>query len=149
MTADEAEVAASASENHANVGACEVVFFKEEGLAADLREGVGETIAIVQTGAMASPAMQAVGDSSGVRLIGIEANEVDCGAMQPLNPGDRPCNRDCATDYWWRSGPTLRSPRPRVGGARRCYLAAGTMTTAGLACAACMWYRPATEFGVL
>src|ERR1700757_3804386 len=83
MIADEAEAVASARENHANVGACEVVPFKEERLAADLCEGVGEAIAIVQPRAMASLAIQAVGDSSGIRLVGVDANEVDCGAMQP------------------------------------------------------------------
>jgi hypothetical protein len=83
MIEDDAEVVASASGNHANVGACEIVPFNEERLAADLRERVGEAIAIVQAGAMASLAIQAVGDSSGVRLVGIDANEVDCGAMQP------------------------------------------------------------------
>jgi hypothetical protein len=91
MTAGEAEVVASASENHANVSACEVVPFKKERLAADLREGVGEAIAIVQAGAMVSLAVQAVGDSCGVGLVGINANEVDCGAMQPraLRPPPR------------------------------------------------------------
>jgi hypothetical protein len=83
LNADEAEVVASASENHANVGACELVPLKEERLAADLREGVREAVAIVQAGAMPSRAIQAVGDSRGVRLVGIDADEVDCGAMQP------------------------------------------------------------------
>jgi hypothetical protein len=80
-TADEAEVVASTSENHANVGACEVVPFKEERLAADLGEGVGEAVAIVQAGPMPSLAIQAIGHSCGVRLVGIDADQVDCGAM--------------------------------------------------------------------
>ena len=40
VIADEAEAVASTSENHANVGACEVLSFKEERLAADLGERI-------------------------------------------------------------------------------------------------------------
>ena len=32
---------------------------------------------------MRSLAIHAVGDSCGVRLVGIDADQVDCGAMQP------------------------------------------------------------------
>ena len=83
LIADEAEVVTPASENPANVGVCEVVPFKEERLAADLGEGVGEAVAIVQAGPMPSLAIYAVGDSCGICLAGIDADELDCGAMQP------------------------------------------------------------------
>jgi hypothetical protein len=83
LIADEAKAVASASENHTNVGACEVVPFKEERLAADLGEGIGEAVAIVQAGAMPSFAIHPVGDSCGICLVGIDADKVNCGAMQP------------------------------------------------------------------
>ena len=80
---DEAEVVVLASENHANVGAGEVVPFKEQRLTADLGEGVGKAVAIVQAGPMPSLAIHPVGDSCGICLVGIDADKVNRGAMQP------------------------------------------------------------------
>src|ERR1700756_4453356 len=70
LIAYEAGVVASAGENPRNVGAAEIVPLEEERLTADLREGVGKAVAVVQAGAMPSLAIHAVGDTCGVRLAG-------------------------------------------------------------------------------
>ena len=56
---------------------------KEERLAADLGEGVGEAVAIVQACPMPSLAIHPVGDACGIRLVGIDVDKINPGAMQP------------------------------------------------------------------
>ena len=61
----------------------EVVALAEQGLSAELGQGVGKTVSIVQSCPVAAFAVLAVADAGQVCVFGVHPNQVDGGSVQP------------------------------------------------------------------